>query len=411
MNRDLEKGSALLIVFVFAAMIAIMLYKELPVAVFEARRQKEQLLVDRGNEYVHAIRLFVRKIGKYPNSLDELEDTNRMRFLRHKFKDPFTGKDNWRLLHAGPGGMLLDSKIISTPHPLSLNGNSQSAGSTGGSTGSSFGSTLSSPQSNPGNGTFGSSFFSSTSKDAPEMVVAPLPQRSPAIAANGAVTVQAARKAAEGDLSVGVAPNPDEVSQQAEQALSVNPNTAGEAGGSNVNAQPQANGTSPISAGTGNQAGVGSGDQSAGTNAGVNGLSRPSVGLNGSAGNGAGAGIGGGMSAGFIGGAAAMMGGVAGVASKAKGPSIKVVNDQTDYSLWEFYYNPQNDTTGAVGALPGNALQPGTAPQSGNASTFGQQAGTSFNFGSSGANTPVPSGGAAPQAGVPAQNAPAEPPE
>ncbi len=106
-----ERGSALLIVFVFAAIVAIMLYKEMPVSAFEARRQKEELLIDRGNEYKHAIKIYVRKIGSFPPSMEALENTNRMRFLRHKFDDPITGKNDWRILHAGPNGMIVDSKI------------------------------------------------------------------------------------------------------------------------------------------------------------------------------------------------------------------------------------------------------------------------------------------------------------
>ena len=109
--RKAERGSALLIVLVFAAIIAISLYKELPVVVFESQRQQEQLLIDRGNEYAQGVKLFVRKTGQYPPSLDALENTNRMRFLRKRFKDPFTGKDDWRLLHSGPGGIIIDSKV------------------------------------------------------------------------------------------------------------------------------------------------------------------------------------------------------------------------------------------------------------------------------------------------------------
>ena len=52
-SKSGERGSALLIVFVFAAAVAIMLYMEMPVAVFEAQREKEQLLIDLGNEYAH----------------------------------------------------------------------------------------------------------------------------------------------------------------------------------------------------------------------------------------------------------------------------------------------------------------------------------------------------------------------
>ncbi|HEY1215096.1 MAG TPA: hypothetical protein VGE93_15810, partial [Bryobacteraceae bacterium] len=110
-HRHGERGSALLIVFLFAAVLAITLYQEMPVYSFEARRQTEQLLIDRGNEYKHAVKLYYRKVGGYPASIEQLENTNRMRFLRHRFKDPFTDKDNWRLLHMGPGNRLLDSKL------------------------------------------------------------------------------------------------------------------------------------------------------------------------------------------------------------------------------------------------------------------------------------------------------------
>jgi hypothetical protein len=116
--RQGERGSALLIVLVFAAILAISLYKEMPVVVFESQRQKEQLLIDRGNQYAQGIKLFVRKTGQYPPSLEALENTNRMRFLRKRFKDPFTGKDDWRLLHSGPGGMIVDSKV----NPMAANG-------------------------------------------------------------------------------------------------------------------------------------------------------------------------------------------------------------------------------------------------------------------------------------------------
>ena len=142
MSRDRERGSALLIVFLFAAIVAIMLYTEMPVAVFEARRQKEQLLVGRGEEYAHAVKLYVRNSGRYPASIDQLETTNRIRFLRHRFKDPFTGKDDWRLLHADPNGALVDSKV-KNKNPLGVQGTKGGANSGSGSN-SGFGSTSSS---------------------------------------------------------------------------------------------------------------------------------------------------------------------------------------------------------------------------------------------------------------------------
>ncbi len=108
-QRNPESGYALLLIFAMAAVIAITLYSQVPRVAFEAQRDQEQLLVDRGQEYSRAIALFVRKNNRFPGSMEELDDTNRQRFLRRHFVDPMTGKADWRLLHAGPGGVITDS--------------------------------------------------------------------------------------------------------------------------------------------------------------------------------------------------------------------------------------------------------------------------------------------------------------
>ena len=110
-QRTHQRGSALLIVLVMAAIIAIMLYREIPVAMFEARQRQEQVLIDRGNEYRHAIKLYVRKFQTYPPTIDALEDTNRMRFLRRRYVIRSPVRATGALLHAGPGGIIIDSKI------------------------------------------------------------------------------------------------------------------------------------------------------------------------------------------------------------------------------------------------------------------------------------------------------------
>jgi hypothetical protein len=48
----------------------------------------------------------VKKFGRYPTSVADLEDTNDVRFLRKAYKDPITGKD-FRLLHMGDVQMLM----------------------------------------------------------------------------------------------------------------------------------------------------------------------------------------------------------------------------------------------------------------------------------------------------------------
>lgn len=121
-RRKNESGFALLLVFVLAAAIAISFYMALPRATFEAQRRKEQLLVDRGQEYVTAIRHYYRKFQRFPAKIEDLENTNNMRFLRKRYVDPITGKDDWRLIHAGPGGILLDSLVQKPGAPTGMPG-------------------------------------------------------------------------------------------------------------------------------------------------------------------------------------------------------------------------------------------------------------------------------------------------
>lgn len=377
MKRRREQGSALLIVFVFAAMIAIALYMEMPVAVFEAKRQKEQLLIDRGEEYAHAVRLFVRKTGHYPTSIDQLEDTNRMRFLRHRFKDPFTGKDDWRLLHAGPGGILIDSKVksnnpLGTPGAAQGNSGFASNSGFGSSSGSLFGAnsgfaTNSGFGSNTRSGNAGSSStsgfdtsgsFAASSNSAPEVVVPQVPQRPPEVPANTAPGGGAAiANPADQDPTKSLLAS-QTASGQGTGAL---PDAGGQLG-ANATAVGQPNATS------------GPAQAAAGVNPGVAAVpQRQAFGNLGTTRMGA-----------------LQSGGLAGVASKAGGKTIKVINDQTDYSLWEFYYDPTKDRTqGTPGAGPGG-MQPqnGAAPRNG-AGGFGSSSGITTSF-SSGTTTTAP---------------------
>ena len=56
-----------------------------PSVTFEAQRDKEQLLIDRGEQYSRAINLYVRKFNKYPADFDALDNTQNIRFLRHHY--------------------------------------------------------------------------------------------------------------------------------------------------------------------------------------------------------------------------------------------------------------------------------------------------------------------------------------
>src|SRR5215467_12310329 len=93
-----------------AAVIAITLYMELPRVAMQAQRDKEQQLIDTGEQYKRAIQLFVAKAKRYPGDIKELESFQNTRFLRQRYIDPMTGKDEWRVIHI-QGGVLQDSKV------------------------------------------------------------------------------------------------------------------------------------------------------------------------------------------------------------------------------------------------------------------------------------------------------------
>ena len=110
-KRRGEEGYAVLLIFAMAATVAITLYLELPRAAFEAQRDREQLLIDRGEQYTRAVQLYVRKFNRFPADFEALNNTQGIRFLRRAYTDPMTGKDEWRVVHVGPGGVFTDSLV------------------------------------------------------------------------------------------------------------------------------------------------------------------------------------------------------------------------------------------------------------------------------------------------------------
>ena len=115
-RRKNERGFALLLVFLMAAIIGITLYMEVPRVAMQSQRDKEQALIDRGEQYKRAIQLFVAKAKRYPGDIKELESFQNQRFLRQRYIDPMTGKDEWRLIHI-QGGVLTDSKVTKPTAP------------------------------------------------------------------------------------------------------------------------------------------------------------------------------------------------------------------------------------------------------------------------------------------------------
>ena len=129
-RREGQRGFILLLVFMMAAAVGLMLYMQTPREAFESERDKEQMLIDRGEQFKRAIYVYyVSNNRTWPSKIEDLENTNNHRYLRHRYIDPYTGKDEWRLIHTN-GAFLTDSLV--TPPPNQANPNGQQGPLAGG---------------------------------------------------------------------------------------------------------------------------------------------------------------------------------------------------------------------------------------------------------------------------------------
>lgn len=96
-----EDGFLLLGAIVMIALVLIVLAIAAPRVARDLRREKDIEAVHRGNQYVRAIQLYYRKFGRYPGSIDQLEKSNNIRFLRQRYTDPITGQDDFTIIPVG----------------------------------------------------------------------------------------------------------------------------------------------------------------------------------------------------------------------------------------------------------------------------------------------------------------------
>ncbi len=114
-RRGNQSGFALLFIFFLAGSVSIMLFMAMPRVAFESQRDREQMLVDRGEQFKRAIQVYYAKTKKFPQRIEDLENTNNVRFLRRRYVDPMTGKDEWRIIHVNTAGQLTDSLVQKAP--------------------------------------------------------------------------------------------------------------------------------------------------------------------------------------------------------------------------------------------------------------------------------------------------------
>ncbi len=401
----------MLIVFVFAAMVAIFLYNELPIVVMEAQRQKEQTLIDHASQYQRAIQVYYRTRHTYPPTIEALENTNNIRFLRRRYKDPMTGKDDWRILHMGPAGVI-DSLVnplvaAGAPGQNGQSGFGQNAANQDGFGSSGFGQSGSGQQggfgqSGLGQSGFGQSTNAAANSNANQSQATDPNAIDPSQAGLNGDPGSAANRRRRPPAAVSGASGPQDPNAPEAQNGQVSP-SPGEPG----NGEPTQLGNT-TALGVPSQ-GQGQGQQAAGGDQG--GQGNPNGNPNGNGAPNANATLANEImrnpatspaapssvtqqqQTGATGNPNPISGpAIAGVASKVHGKAIKVFNDQTDYAKWEFVYDFRKDTGTVSGTNPQGAG--GTVPLtnqnglsgSSTTSSFGQ---SSSSFGQSGnQNTP-----------------------
>lgn len=87
------------------------------------RRQREADTIWRGQQYVRAIRLYYRKSGHYPQSLDDLKKgMPELHFLRScAYKDPVNTTDgSWRFIYVNGTGNIIGSVRYATLQQMAL---------------------------------------------------------------------------------------------------------------------------------------------------------------------------------------------------------------------------------------------------------------------------------------------------
>jgi hypothetical protein len=96
----------------FTALLLVSTIAVAPRILTEGKREKEKEMIWRGKQYTRGVKLYYRKLGRFPNSIDDLTKPKigNIRFMRQAYKDPMNKEDgSWRLIYVGPSGQLIGS--------------------------------------------------------------------------------------------------------------------------------------------------------------------------------------------------------------------------------------------------------------------------------------------------------------
>jgi hypothetical protein len=88
----------------------------------EGRRQREEETIWRGEQYKRAVRLYYHKMGRYPQTVDDLKKGGlNLHFLRQVYKNPMNKTDgSWRFVYVNAAGQIIGSVRYATLQQMVL---------------------------------------------------------------------------------------------------------------------------------------------------------------------------------------------------------------------------------------------------------------------------------------------------
>ena len=187
--RKSEEGYVMLTAIFFMALLALSLTIAAPRVARSIQREREVETFHRGMQYRRAIQLYYRQFHAYPPTVDALNKTNNMRFLRKAYIDPMTRKSDWKPVMYGQNKTPTAMGFFGQP----LAGNASTiagVGPSGGNNNSRLGSIGSAPS---GSSSAMGSIFSSSGSD-----IGTLPPRLPERAQDPERTAPPARPEPQG---------------------------------------------------------------------------------------------------------------------------------------------------------------------------------------------------------------------
>jgi len=122
-RRSSESGYAYIIAMALIVATIIGSQVVLENLITQARRQREQETIWRGNQWARAIRLYYHKTGHYPQTIDDLETgVPDVHFLRASaIKDPMDPDDgSWRFIYVNSTGQIIGSVRYATLQQMAL---------------------------------------------------------------------------------------------------------------------------------------------------------------------------------------------------------------------------------------------------------------------------------------------------